>query len=180
MPTTWASFIYDPAAVGTLLAATSGIAIAIGLEVRRSLLLRRERDLQAKVIFAVLIPPLGEISAAAESALRDPRIDDPGAFVRALRQRDPTFALPIPNVMLQVFDRLHLLPGPVAVKLSTLYSDLLGWQRIYARYDEVVTTDVNIAKAMSGIYRRINSTVSEIARAARAAKLPTEGLEDIG
>lgn len=179
MEVTWQNFWHSPVAVATFLAAISGILIALGLELRRSFQIRRERNLQAKVIFAVLIPPLGEISAAAERALNDPRINDTDAFVRALRDQDPTFALPIPAVMLQVFDRLHFLPSPVAVALSSLYSDLTGWQRLYANCANAVAIDVNVAEAMPSIYHRVNETVSKIARAARKAKLPVEGLEDI-
>lgn len=186
MEITWSNFWFSPVALGTLFAGVAtliasfvAVGIAIALEKFRRAQIRRERESQANVIFAVLAPPLGEISAAAERALGDPRLRDPQAFAVALNNQDPVFELPIPDVMLRVFDRLHLLPPLVAQKVSMLYSDLLGWQRVFVKMGRADAVQLHVIKAMPAIYSLVNQTVTEVVHAARKAKLPVEGLEDI-
>lgn len=179
MEITWANFWQSPIAVGTLLASITGIGIAVGLEWYRARQIWTERNIQAKVIFAVLVPPLGEISSNAERALNDPRISDPVAFTMALQDQDPVFELPVPDVMIRVFDRLHVLPNAVAVELAALYSDLLGWRRLYEIMADAAGLDPNVARDAPSIFKRVNTTISKIVRAARHADLPVEGLEDI-
>lgn len=179
MEITWSNFWYSPVAVGTLVAAISGIGIAVGLEVYQAWRRNQERFAQARIIFSVLCPPLGQISAAAERALGDPRINEPQEFVVALQRQDRVFALPVPEVMLQVFDRLHFLPKAVAAELALLYSDLIGWRSVYETMANAVGVRAEVAAAMPIIYRRVNERVTKVVRAARMAKLPVEGLEDI-